>query len=211
MEGEIFHRGAVQALSHDTAQGSACGSRVSSELLLAHHPAERGRHPGALVEAERAGVVRCVDAEPDASLATLPEAPERVAEERCTDALLAPRATCEEHVYPAAAVRVGRRDRAGCDLVSGVDDAPERRVEALALEVALRPRFEVALGVLPVIRERLLVGGVELERVALRVERDDAQPVRPLRGGRWRFELDAQLAEDAYGVVAERLEQRSSG
>ena len=50
-----------------------------AELLLVHHPAEHGRHPGALVEAERAGVVRRVDAEPDAVLAALPEAPERVA------------------------------------------------------------------------------------------------------------------------------------
>ena len=53
--------------------------------------------------------------------------------------------------------------------------------------------------------------GVELERVTLRVERDDAQPVRPLGCGRRRLELDAQLAEDAHGAVAERLEQPAGG
>ena len=53
--------------------------------------------------------------------------------------------------------------------------------------------------------------GVELERVTLRVEGDDAQPVRPLGCGRRRLELDAQLAEDAHGAVAERLEQPAGG
>jgi hypothetical protein len=62
-----------------------------------------------------------------------------------------------------------------------------------------------------VIRERLLVRGVELARVLLRVERDDAQPVRPFGCGRRRLELDAQLAEHAYGAVAERLEQPAAG
>ena len=45
----------------------------------------------------------------------------------------------------------------------------------------------------------------------LRVERDDAQPVRPLGCGRRRLELDAHLAEDAHGAVAERLEQPAGG
>ena len=116
---------------------SARNSRSIAELLLVHHPAEHGRHPGALVEAKRAGVARRVGAESDAALATLPEAPERVAEERRTDALLAPRATCEERVDKAAAVRVARADRPGGDLVAGADDAPQRRVKALAVEVAL--------------------------------------------------------------------------
>ena len=53
--------------------------------------------------------------------------------------------------------------------------------------------------------------GVELERVTLRVERDDAQPVRPLGCGRRRLELDAHLAKDAHGAVAERLEQPAGG
>src|SRR5450755_140845 len=118
-------------------RSSARSSRSIAELLLIHHPAERGRHAGALVEAERAGVARHVDAEPDAVLAALPEAPERVAEERRAHALLAPRATREERVDPAAAVRVARADRPGGDLVPGADHAPERRVEALAPEVAL--------------------------------------------------------------------------
>jgi hypothetical protein len=58
-----------------------------------------------------------------------------------------------------------------------------------------------------VIGERLLAGGVELARVALRVERDDAQPARPFGRGRRRRQRDAHLAEDAHGAVAERLEQ----
>jgi hypothetical protein len=62
-----------------------------------------------------------------------------------------------------------------------------------------------------VIRERLLVRGVELERVTLRVELDDAQPARPVGCGRRRLELGAQLAEDAHGAVAERLEQPAGG
>ena len=136
-------------------------------------------------------------------LAALPEAPERVAEERRAHALPAPRATREEHVDPAAAVRVARADRAGGDLAPGSNHAPERRVEALALELVLRPRLEVAGRVVPVIRERLLVRAVELERVTRRVEGDDAQPVRPLGGARRRLEVDAQLAEDAHGAVAE--------
>src|SRR5215213_3613268 len=144
-----------------------------AELLLVHHPAEHGRHPGALVEAEGAGVARRVDAEPDAVLAALPEARERVAEERRAHALLAPRATRVERVDPAAAVRVARADRAGGDLVPGADDAPERRVEALAPEVHPRPRLEIARHVVPGMRERFLVRGVKFERVMLRVERDD--------------------------------------
>jgi hypothetical protein len=116
-------------------------------------------------------------------------------------ALLAPRATREERVDKAAAVRVACADRPGGDLVPGADDAPERRVKALAPEVALRPRLEVARRVVPVIRERLLVRGVDRERVTLRVERDDAQPGRPLGCGRRRLELDAQLAEDAHGAI----------
>ena len=61
------------------------------------------------------------------------------------------------------------------------------------------------------IGERLLVRGVELARVPLRVEGDDAQPVRPRGRGRRRLELDAHLAEDAHGAVAERLEQAAGG
>ena len=48
---------------------------------------------------------------------------------------------------------------------------------------------------------------MELERVPLRVERDDAQLLRPLGCARRGLELDAHLAEDAHGAVAERLEQ----
>ena len=71
------------------------------EHLLVHHPAEHGCHPGALVEAKRAGVVRRVDAEPDAVLAARPEAGERVAQERCANALLAPRTAREERRGPS--------------------------------------------------------------------------------------------------------------
>jgi hypothetical protein len=110
-------------------------------------------------------------------------------------------------VDEAAAVRLARADRSRGDLVAGADDAPERRVEALARQLGLRPRLEVARHVAPGIRERLLVGGVELAGVALRVERDDAQPIRPVRRGRRPLELDAHLAEDPHGDVAERLEQ----
>src|SRR5450631_2742150 len=84
----------------------------------------------------------------------------------------------------------GSAHRPSRDLVPGTDDAPERRVEALAPEVTLRPRLEVARRVVPVVRERLLVHGVELERITLRVERDDAQSVRPLGCGWRRLELD---------------------
>jgi hypothetical protein len=146
-ESSVAVRGGTRA----TAPVPARGSRSIAERLLVHHPAERGRHPGALVEAERAGVARRVDAEPDAALAALPEAPEGVAEQRRADALLARRATREERVDKAAAVRVARADRPGGDLVPGADDAPERRVEALAPEVALRPRLEIAGRVVPVI------------------------------------------------------------
>jgi hypothetical protein len=114
-------------------------------------------------------------------------------------------------VDKSAAVRVARADRPGDDLVPGADDAPQRWVEALAPEVALGPRLEVARRVVPVIRERLLLCGVELERILLRVEGDDAQPVRPLGCGRGRLELDAHLAEDAHGSVAARLEQPAGG
>jgi hypothetical protein len=100
------------------------------------HDADNGRHPGALVQAERAGVARRVDAEPDAVLAALPQAPERVAKARRADAVPAPPATREERVDPAAAVRGAGADRAGGDLVLGANDTPERRVKALAPEVA---------------------------------------------------------------------------
>ena len=75
----------------------------------------------------------------------------------------------------------------------------------------LGPRLEVARGVVPVIRECLLVCGVELERIALGLEGDNAQPSRPLGCGRRRVELDAHLAEDSHGPVAERLEQPVGG
>jgi hypothetical protein len=96
---------------------SARSSRSSAELLLVHHPAERRRHSGLLVEAERAGGARRVDLEPDAVLAALPQASKGVAEERRAHPLLAPRAPREERVDKAAAVRVARGDRAGNDLV----------------------------------------------------------------------------------------------
>ena len=111
----------------------------------------------------------------------------------------------------AAAVRVARADHPGGDLVPGADNAPERRVEPFALEVGLPPRLEVARREVPVIRERLLMSGVKSVRVALRVEGNDAQPLGPLGCGRRPLELDAQLAEDAHGTVAERLEQPAGG
>ncbi len=186
-------------------------SRSTAKLLLVYHPPQHGRHPGALIEPERAGVAGCIDAEPDALLAALPEAPERLAEKRRADAPPAPRSAGEEHVDPPAAVRFARADRPGGDLLPGADNAPQCRVKALASDVVLRPRLEVARPVLPVVRERLLVRGVELDRVTLRVERKDAQPVRPLGYGWPRLELDAQLAKDAHGAVAKRFEQPASG
>jgi hypothetical protein len=44
-----------------------------------------------------------------------------------------------------------------------------------------------------VISERLLMRGVELERVTIRLERHHAQPVRPFGRGRRRVQLDARL------------------
>jgi hypothetical protein len=63
----------------------------------------------------------------------------------------------------------------------------------------------------PVVCERLLVRGVELGRVALRIEHVDAQPGRPGGWERRRVQLDAHLAEDAHHAVAERLEQPARG
>jgi hypothetical protein len=56
-------------------------------------------------------------------------------------------------------VRVARTDSPGDDRVPDADDAPERRVEALAPEIVLRPRLEIARHEVPAIRECLLVGG----------------------------------------------------
>ena len=61
------------------------------------------------------------------------------------------------------------------------------------------------------IRERLLLRSMELERVTLGVERDNSQPVGPLGRGRRRLQLDTHLAEDAHSAVAERLEQPAGG
>src|SRR5215208_6127282 len=83
---------------------SASSRRLSlsiAQLLFVGHPAERGGHAGALVEAERAGLARRVDAEPDDVLAALPEAPEGVGEEPRAHALLAPGATREELAHKA--------------------------------------------------------------------------------------------------------------
>src|SRR5262245_28203648 len=183
----------------------------AAEPLLVRDPAEHGPHPGALVEAEGAGGALGVHAEPDAALAALPEARERVGEERRADAALAPWAAREEHVHEAAPVRVARADRPGGDLVAGAHDAPQRRVEALALEIDHPPRREVARDVVPGVRERLLLRGEELAHVTLGVELDDAQAARPRGRRRRRLELDAHLAEHAHGGVAERLEQRAGG
>ena len=57
------------------------------------------------------------------------------------------------------------------------------------------------------IRERLLVRGVERDRVTVRIEGDDAQAGGPFGGGRRRVQLDAHLAEHPHGDVPERLEQ----
>src|SRR3954451_8238580 len=179
--------------------------------LLVDHPSERGRHPGALVEAEGAGVVLRVDAQPDAALAALPEPRERVGDERRTDAALAPRAPREERVDEAAAVAAGRRDRPGDDLVAGADDAPERGVEAVAREATLRPLLEVARRVAPVLREGLLVRGVEVGGIVRGVERDDPQALRPLGGRGRRVEHDPHLAEDAHRAIAARLEEPAAG
>ena len=78
LAGRVTSSSVTRSRSGGHWRGACCGVG-RDELLLVHHPAEHGRHPGALVEAERAGVARRVDAEPDAVLAALPEAPERVA------------------------------------------------------------------------------------------------------------------------------------
>src|SRR5262249_14779626 len=70
-----------------------------------------------------------------------------------------------------------------------------------------REPLEIVRHEAPDVRERLLVRVVELDGIVLGVERDDAQPVRPLGWGRRRVQLDPHLAEDAHGAVAERLEQ----
>src|SRR4051794_21402951 len=69
------------------------GGRV--DLLLVHHPPQHRLHSRALVEAERSRLVFGVDAETDAVLAALPEAPEGVVEQRGADALLPPPAASE--------------------------------------------------------------------------------------------------------------------
>ena len=94
----------------------------------------------------------------------------------------------------------------GGDLVSCSDDTPQARVEPLALQVALRPGLEIAPGVLPRIRKRFLLGRVERLRVALRLERGDAQPLGPSRHRRRCSELDAHLAKDAHSAIADRFE-----
>ena len=55
--------------------------------------------------------------------------------------------------------------------------------------------------------ERFLLRAVERERVALRVEGDDAHTLDQVGRGGGAVELDAHLAEDAYGAIADRLEQ----
>jgi hypothetical protein len=72
-------------------------------------------------------------------LASLPEAPEGLVEERRRHSLPAPRATREEHLNPSATVGVGRTDGPGGNLVSGADDAPERRIETRAPKMLLAP------------------------------------------------------------------------
>ena len=61
------------------------------------------------------------------------------------------------------------------------------------------------------VRKRFLLGRVERERVALRVERGDAQPLGPSRYRRRCSELDAHLAKDAHSAIADRLEQAAGG
>src|SRR4051812_45153025 len=156
----------------------------SVKPLLEQDPAERGRHPRALVQAEGARLAAGVDPEAGAALAALPEAAERILQQRRADAPPAPRAAGEELVHEAAAVGVAGADRPGGDLAAGADHAPQRRVEALALQVAPRPGLERLRRVLPVVGERLLLGGVEAARVALRLEGHDLEPVRPHGGGR---------------------------
>ena len=80
------HKPEARARQPLGAGPTRAASGTTFDVLLVNRQAEPGRHPSTLVEAERAGLVRRIDAEPDAVLAALPEAPERVAEERRADA-----------------------------------------------------------------------------------------------------------------------------
>ena len=115
----------------------ACASclRLCAERLFVHHPAEGRPHAGTLVETKRPGVALGVDAETDAGLAALPEPSERVREKRRADTLPPPGATREKDLDEAAPVGVCGADRPGNDIVPGLDQAPQIRVEPLAQQV----------------------------------------------------------------------------
>src|SRR5262249_28915931 len=156
----------------------------TSELPLVHLPAKRRAHACALVDTEGAGVALGIDAEADAGVAAIPQAPERVLEDRAADAAPAPRAAREEPVDPPAAVERRDVDRPRDDVVAGADDVPERRVEPVVLEVVRAPLLERTRAGLPVVGERLLVRGVERARVAGGIELVEAEAVRQHgRGG----------------------------
>ena len=160
--------------------GGGSGGRLR-QCFFVLHPAESRRHPGALVEAKSSQVALCVDTQPDATLAPVPEPAERIRDERRADPAPAPRATRKQDLDEAATIRVGSADRSRGDLVFCSDDTPQTRFEAFARQVGLRPGFKIARGVLPVIRKRLLLGRVEGERVTLRFECGDGQPLGPSR------------------------------
>src|SRR5579884_4257894 len=191
------------------AEAVAALCRRSGEPFLVGDEAQRGCHPGALVQAERARVCG-VDAEPDVVITSLPEAAERVAEQPRRYALPAPPATCEELLNPAAAVRIAGADRSGGNLVRGAHDAPERRIETLASKKHFGPPLKGMRRVLPVVREGFLLRSVKVARVALRIKCNDAKAVRPLGRGRRSIQLDTQLAEHAHGAIAERLKQSAA-
>src|SRR5215212_6862269 len=139
-------RASPNAATNSSATRCASSARNSRsagiELLLEHHPSEDRLHPRTLVELERAHVSVRIDAETDAAFTSLPEAAERVGQQRVADPAAAPRPACEQRRHPAAAVEAVDVDRARDDPIAVAHDAPERRVELLALDVALAPRLE---------------------------------------------------------------------
>ncbi len=137
-------------------------------------------HARTLVEARRARRVLDVDTECDRRLSGLAKPPERLAEQRKAEAAPPPgRPDAERSDEPPVAVSLRVVPRERDDLVPRPDDRHESGVEPTRAERPLAPRVVVQRDVVPLVRERLDLRGVEQRPVAVRLERPQLDTVRP--------------------------------
>jgi hypothetical protein len=181
----------------------------AGEAFLVGRVAPGDVEPCALVQPCCAGRVLGVDLQPDAHVAALPECEETRLEEREAKTSPAPVTPDEELQKPSHLTRSEADPRAG-DLVSRHGEPPERRVVVGAFAAGVEPVVERPRCELPVLREGLLVGGMECLVVLERTIRADPHAGRRRGHGRLGLELDLHLPEVTDELVSAILGEAST-